>query len=280
MRTRVCVALILAVLTMVSGTAFAADEASIAPSCAAPEAPAHVLHLVTPQAPPLAMEQQIGGTVIVSVQLDAQSRVTLATVAQSPSPILNTAALAAARASTYMTVVRSCVSAATTLRVPFVFARDIATGPPPAIAADFLGTWYCTSERNSVVVNAFGRNAFNGPVLVLLGAYVATDRAVFATEELFSERAGITTVSDAFAGRLFVGTSRGWQGNRLVFDGESSMQQTTDPPAASGAPLFERLTIMRTDPQHFTRTYETRGSEQQPWTTTSSGSCSRIAAAS
>jgi hypothetical protein len=166
------------------------------------------------------------------------------------------------------------------LRVPVVFPRPSATGAPPAIASDFLGTWTCTSKRNAVVVNAFGRNVFNGPVMVQLGAYVAVDKSLWATSAIFSQRGPVTTITDEFANRLFVGTSRGWDGNRLVFNGTSNAQQMMDPaPALTSQPLFERLTFERSDAQHFTRVYETETSTDGPWTTRSADSCARIAAA-
>jgi uncharacterized protein len=76
--------------------------------CARPNVPAMVLNAVTPDTPPIAQQQGISGTVQVVVSLDPTSRVVGTRIMSSPSAILNQAALAAARASTFQTEIYEC----------------------------------------------------------------------------------------------------------------------------------------------------------------------------
>jgi len=77
-------------------------------SCAQPNVAATSLHPVEPDTPPLAQQQGIQGTVQVVVSLNAQSEVVGTRIQTSPSAILNSAALAAARQSTFQTEIRDC----------------------------------------------------------------------------------------------------------------------------------------------------------------------------
>jgi TonB family protein len=70
--------------------------------------PPATLHAVEPETPEMAAQQGIGGAVNVIVSLDADSRVVGARIQSSPSALLNAAAIAAARASTFRTIVRDC----------------------------------------------------------------------------------------------------------------------------------------------------------------------------
>ncbi len=77
-------------------------------ACARPNIPATTLRAVEPDTPPMAAQQGITGTVQVVVSLDASSHVTGTHVQSSPSALLNSAALSAARSSTFQTEVRDC----------------------------------------------------------------------------------------------------------------------------------------------------------------------------
>jgi TonB family protein len=77
-------------------------------ACARPNVPAATIHAIEPDTPPMAAQQGISGTVQVIVSLDATSHVTGTRVQSSPSAILNSAALGAARNSTFQTEVRDC----------------------------------------------------------------------------------------------------------------------------------------------------------------------------
>ena len=63
---------------------------------------------VEPDTPPMAQQQGIQGTVQVVVSLNADSKVVGTRIQTSPSAILNSAALSAARQSTFQTEIRDC----------------------------------------------------------------------------------------------------------------------------------------------------------------------------
>jgi TonB family protein len=69
--------------------------------CARPNVAATTVRGAPAIAPPMAEQQGIRGTVQVVISLDEYSRVVGARIQTSPSAILNPAALAAARASTF-----------------------------------------------------------------------------------------------------------------------------------------------------------------------------------
>jgi TonB family protein len=77
-------------------------------SCARPDIPATTVRAVEPETPALAQQQGISGTVAVIVSLDAHSRVVATRIQNSPSAVLNGAALAAARGSQFKTEVKNC----------------------------------------------------------------------------------------------------------------------------------------------------------------------------
>jgi TonB family protein len=77
-------------------------------SCARPNVAASTIRAVEPDTPPMAQQQGIQGTVQVVVSLDANSKVVGTRVQTSPSAILNSAALSAARQSTFQTEIRDC----------------------------------------------------------------------------------------------------------------------------------------------------------------------------
>jgi TonB family protein len=77
-------------------------------SCARPNVAATTIRPVEPDTPPMAQQQGIQGTVQVVVSLNADSRVVGTRIQTSPSAILNSAALSAARQSTFQTEIRDC----------------------------------------------------------------------------------------------------------------------------------------------------------------------------
>jgi TonB family protein len=66
-------------------------------------------HSVAVDAPVMARQQGIGGVVVVSVTVDENGKPRDARVVSSPSPLLNQAALAAAKAMTYTPSIYRCV---------------------------------------------------------------------------------------------------------------------------------------------------------------------------
>ncbi|HEV2740750.1 MAG TPA: SIMPL domain-containing protein [Candidatus Elarobacter sp.] len=77
-------------------------------ACARPNAVASVIRAAPTDVPAMAQQQGLQGIVRMIVSLDADSRVAGVRVQSSPSAILNQAALAAARQSTYQTEIRDC----------------------------------------------------------------------------------------------------------------------------------------------------------------------------
>ncbi len=76
--------------------------------CATPDVAPQVLRLAQPSTPPMAQQQGITGDVTVRVTLDASGSVSATQIMISPSAILNSAAAAAARASTYQPGLQNC----------------------------------------------------------------------------------------------------------------------------------------------------------------------------
>lgn len=89
-----------------AGTAEPASPATTA--CTTPNSPARAVRTIQPTTPTNARQLNISGEVFVTVTLDAQSRVVSAAIAKSPNALLDDAALAAARASTFQTAVVNC----------------------------------------------------------------------------------------------------------------------------------------------------------------------------
>ncbi|MGD0052624.1 MAG: energy transducer TonB [Vulcanimicrobiaceae bacterium] len=77
-------------------------------ACARPNVPAGTVHTVEPDTPAMAQQQGISGTVQVQVSLDEHSKIIGLKIYSSPSSLLNPAALAAARQSTFQTEIKDC----------------------------------------------------------------------------------------------------------------------------------------------------------------------------
>ncbi len=92
-------------------------------ACTTPDRAPVLVKQAVPDTPPLAQQQGITGDVIVRVTLDASGGVAAVQVQQSPSAILNFAALAAARASTYQAGLQNCTPGGK-LDVTFHFASQ------------------------------------------------------------------------------------------------------------------------------------------------------------
>lgn len=83
------------------------------PYAGQPDRPASIVRAVEPDIPPLAVQGGISGTVEVQVSLDDRGNVIDAVVTLSTSPILNDAALSAARRSTYQPEIKNGKGVAT-----------------------------------------------------------------------------------------------------------------------------------------------------------------------
>jgi len=83
-----------------------------AQGCSRPNVPPTTVHAASPDLPAMAAQQGISGVVQVRVSLDANSHVVALSIFSSPSALLNAAALAAARASTFQTRIVNCTPVA------------------------------------------------------------------------------------------------------------------------------------------------------------------------
>jgi len=286
-RVWVFAGLIAAVLTVGGFSAQpvpAQDLASPAPevsACLSPDQPGRTVQAAPPRVPPGA--QNISGTVVVLVTLDEQSHVIGAAIASTTSPLLNDAALEAARASTFQTAIRNCRPVPMTARFIVVFAAstaNVVAGSTIAasISSYFLGTWSCESDRLARIVKAFGLTP-NHSSLLEFNAYVtSTDTLSMTTQTYSAHGAGISVTDFSPPAPPFTGTSTGWNGDRLEFDGLiTSPTGTAAPPAFPTVVSSERMTYVRTDRDHFERTFETAPAKTGPWTQFSHESCARIA---
>jgi len=206
----------------------------------------------------------------VTITLDAQSRVTAAAIAQSPSPLLNDAALAAARASQFQTAIRDCVPVGDTFNFIVMFQAPGTAGAAPTVAPAalsryLLGAWSCATQQGSTVVKLF---AFNAAHTELIGSNAYANGNVFGmTTEDYSEADGKldATTRGAYD---FAGASTGWQGDALVFDGTGTIDGVSKP---------QRMTYQRSDPDHFVRTFADVPADGAP-VVTSVEQCGRIPA--
>ncbi|MDB5073540.1 MAG: hypothetical protein JWM87_4651 [Candidatus Eremiobacteraeota bacterium] len=122
--------IILTAAGTVAAWSLTAGDAGAQVSCARPNVLAQAVHVVVPDAPALAQQQGIVGTVQVVVSLDPQSRVTGTRIRSSPSAVLNAAALSAARQSTYQTEIRDCVPIAADFIMDVTFAGQTGAATP------------------------------------------------------------------------------------------------------------------------------------------------------
>lgn len=78
------------------------------PACAHPQVPPATITAVAPDVPEIARQQGIQGRVQVRVDLNEQSKIVGVSIYSSPNPLLNKAAMDAARQSTFRTEVQNC----------------------------------------------------------------------------------------------------------------------------------------------------------------------------
>ena len=116
-----------------------------------PDRPAALVRASTPDLPPMALQQDIGGVVRVRVSLDASGAVRDVVVTSSPSGILKSESLRAARASTFAPARRRCVNVASAYefrvlydptRPPVLPPRPTPSPTPaPPPVPDFAQPW-------------------------------------------------------------------------------------------------------------------------------------------
>jgi TonB family protein len=287
---RVWIAFIGSVAVVAASSGFAAaQDASPVPAgsptaapismCAVPNAPAEIIDRAVAVKPPIAAQQNVSGTVSISVALDRAGRVVSATVVGSPSALLNQVALAAARQTTFRPPMRNCTPVPGSYTLAFAFPREPQHLKPPAMTSYFFGTWTCTSGRNAVAVQAFGFDPGDSGVLMRGDTFVSTDRTIGASIERYTESGDTTTVTGEFAGRLAILTAHGWNDDRLVFTGSAELVQRVSANGAQTPPaMAERMTYARTDNDHYALRFDIARDAAGPWTETSHSTCARIAA--
>ncbi len=116
--------------------------------CARPNVAATVIKAVSPDTPAIGAQQGIYGTVQVVVSLNADSQVTGTRIQSSPSTVLNQAALAAARQTTFRTEIRDCRPIA----ADYIFS--VAFEPQATFSTTSSGEWLVTVVGRGSVTRA------------------------------------------------------------------------------------------------------------------------------
>jgi len=217
--------------------------------------------------PALAAAQHVSGEVIVQVTLDEQSRIVASAVVKSSSALLNNAALAAARASTFATAIRGCVPVADSYLFAVLFQPADAPpiGPPPAMIAYFSGGWSCATKLGSFTLRLFGLNVTK-TALVAANAFVDANGYLYQTSDTYTQQ-GDTISAIQRVGYTFSGTSTGWVGNLLTFHGVRTTGQTA---------VDQTMTYERLDADRFVRTFAVGSGDGGAPVVTSSEECGRI----
>jgi TonB family protein len=219
-----------------------AQSPSPAPSCAKPFVDARTTSVATPIVPLAAMQQGVSGEVIVQITLDEHSKIVDATIVQSPSPLLNKAALDAARASTFATRIIDCVPVGDSYDfvVDFQATGRLQPGPPAAMVAYFSGAWNCATAGGSLLVRVFGldptKRAFSET-----DAFNDTNGDVLRTSASYEQVGNELFVFGRLPSGTYAGRSYGWSHDHLVFDVIPT----------SGSSVRGMVTYERVDASHF-----------------------------
>jgi hypothetical protein len=157
------------------------------------------------------------------------------------------------------------------LLAALVVSASPARAAIPSIAEYFSGTWTCTTAAGAHVMKAYGGSEF-GLDFVLYNSYVTADGHVALIVERYSQHGpAVSEISQAVGGSfVYVGTSPGFVGDRLVFNGTLTTLNTT---------IYQRSTVTRTDASHFSRTFENAATADGPYRLSSSETCLRVAPA-
>jgi len=158
-----------------------------------------------------------------------------------------------------------------TLAAALVAAAVPARGAMPAFAGYFAGTWTCTTAAGAHVMKTYGASE-TGNELLLFNTYVTSSGRVQLISDAYAQHGDtVSDISHALgSSAIYVGTSPGFVGDRLVFTGTMT---------TANAVIYELATIVRSDATHFKRTFENARSADGPFTTVSSEDCTRVAAA-
>jgi hypothetical protein len=121
----------LSTAVLFSGCAGGTAVAPNVQQCAEPNVAARQLKTAVPVESPVAVQEGIYGQVKVLVGLDATSKVVSAVVESSPSVLLNSAAIDAARNSSYATEISGCVPIASNVIFTATFDPMYFPAPGP-----------------------------------------------------------------------------------------------------------------------------------------------------
>jgi TonB family protein len=240
----VCVALIFA-FAFLQPIAVRAQPAPDGTPCSVPDRPPGLVHGVAAVTPPIAIAQHISGEVVVVVTLDENSNVVAAAIAKSPSALLNTAALLAARSSTFQVPVRNCKPMPGKFRFLVEFT-DRTTEKPPAMAAFYTGTWSCRNDAGRVEVRTY---EVSGGVLMSSVSDHPHNGDIGPDDETFSRVGSVIGISSNRGGRYYGGgMSNTATGPVIVFRFAAYI-------AGPSQPAAERiLTFTQDDADHYTWT--------------------------
>jgi TonB family protein len=128
-----------------------------APPCARPNVAATTFRPATAILPAIAEQQGIAGTVRVIVSLDQSSNLVGARIMTSPSAVLNPAALAAVRATTFQTEIRDCRPLAADYVYPVDFIEKATFSPTSSGAQIVTVIGEGTATRPADVADVLAR---------------------------------------------------------------------------------------------------------------------------
>lgn len=247
-------------------------------ACSRPDSPAQLLYGDSPDTPPIAVQQGISGDVAVMITLDETSRLVSAVIQRSAHPLLNNAALSAARHSVFQTKFENCLGIAE--RYVFIVGFTL---PPAGVGSApdmlvplryFLGSWKCVSspskapgasetfvigdDPRELVLTMPNGNEFSAAparrILRLIGQRVLFDETTAATH--------------------VYGSSSGWQQDALSFNGALSRAPAS--PLDGSILRAIHLNYARIDANHFTRTFEQWDGQARAWARVAQQTCSRV----
>lgn len=126
-------------------------------ACAVPDAPPRVVSAYPPETPLRARQWGITGVVVVTLELDAASKVTGTKVDSSTSGILSSAALTAAKQSTFQSEVRNCVPQAGRYKyiVEFTDSNSVSRTKATSPREYLVGQWECRHDANISTLENF-----------------------------------------------------------------------------------------------------------------------------
>jgi TonB family protein len=165
--------------------------AAVGAACAVPNRPAAVVRAAVPDTPVLSEQQGIYGKVRIVVTVAADGSVTGLRVVESPSAILNGAALSAARRSTYRPALQHCAP----VQGEYLLSVNFSA---PALRVEL----HVSPRGEKLAVASVYAVVFRVPELVSVNAVVitsgATETAALAADEdkfrwIVSESSGIAT---------------------------------------------------------------------------------------